>query len=76
MVSKVFIVLGLLLIIIGAVLFLLYKFNINIKIPFGSLPGDIKIQKGNFSFYMPIASSIIISIVLSVLLWLFTKFIK
>lgn len=34
----------------------------------GRLPGDIFIQKGNFSFYFPLVSSIILSIVLTILL--------
>jgi len=44
------------------------------KIPFvGKLPGDIYVQKKNFSFYFPITTSIIISIILSVILWIFAK---
>jgi uncharacterized membrane protein len=39
----------------------------------GHLPGDIRIRKENFSFYFPITTMIIISIVLSVLLWLIRK---
>lgn len=42
----------------------------------GKLPGDIAIDKGNFKLYFPITTSIIISIVLSVLLWLFLHFRK
>ncbi|MDI6906813.1 MAG: DUF2905 domain-containing protein [Thermoanaerobacterales bacterium] len=42
------------------------------KIPgIGRLPGDIFIQRGNFSFYFPIATGIILSIILTVLLNLF-----
>ena len=37
-------------------------------IPLGRLPGDIHIQNGNFSFYFPLVSSILISIVLTILL--------
>ena len=44
------------------------------KIPFiGRLPGDIAIQKKNFSFYFPITTSIIVSIILSFLMWLFSR---
>jgi len=39
----------------------------------GRLPGDIVIQRRNFSFYFPLATSLIISIVLSLLLWLFSR---
>ena len=37
---------------------------------FGRLPGDILIQKKNFTFYFPLATSILISIVLTLLFWL------
>lgn len=36
----------------------------------GKLPGDIRIEKENFSFYMPITTMIIISVVISAILWL------
>jgi len=41
-----------------------------IKIPFGRLPGDIIIRKENFSFYFPLATSVIISIILTVVFFL------
>lgn len=38
---------------------------------FGRLPGDIHVQRGNFSLYIPVTSAIIVSVVLSLLLaWL------
>ncbi|MBV9391534.1 MAG: DUF2905 domain-containing protein [Verrucomicrobia bacterium] len=40
---------------------------------FGRLPGDISIRKGGFSFYFPIASCILISLVLTLLGWLFRR---
>ncbi len=40
---------------------------------FGKLPGDIRIQNGNFSFYAPITSMIIISLILNLLLYIFSK---
>lgn len=44
------------------------------KIPFlGKLPGDIVIQKKNFTFYFPLATSIIISIILSLLFSIFRR---
>lgn len=43
------------------------------KLPFGRLPGDIGIERENFSFYFPLATAIVISIVVSLLLWLFRK---
>lgn len=67
--------LGKTLISLGVILaglgFLLVFFN---KIPFlGKLPGDIYIQKKNFTFYFPLATSIIISVALSLIFWLWPR---
>ena len=43
------------------------------RLGLGRLPGDIIIARGNFSFYFPIASCVVISIVLSLLLWLINR---
>jgi hypothetical protein len=40
----------------------------------GRLPGDIRVERENFRFYMPITSMILLSILLSVLLWVFRRF--
>ena len=42
-------------------------------LPIGRLPGDFSYRKGNFGFYFPLATSIVISIVLTLLLWLFNR---
>ncbi len=66
--GKLFIFIGLLLIVIGIV------FIVGNKIPFiGKLPGDIAIEKKNFNFYFPITTCIIISIILSLIFWLLGK---
>ena len=39
----------------------------------GRLPGDIHYTKGNFSFYFPIVTCLIISVVLTLIFWLFRK---
>ena len=59
--------LGAILILIGLVWPWLSKLGI------GHLPGDIHIKRGNFDFYFPLTSSIIASIVLSLLFWIFRK---
>ncbi len=68
--------LGRMLIVLGAVLLgvgLLVTFFD--KIPFlGKLPGDIHVKRENFQFYFPITTSIVISLLLSVVLWLFSHF--
>lgn len=41
---------------------------------FGNLPGDIRVERENFKFFMPITSMILVSILLSLLLWVFRRF--
>ncbi|MDG4877849.1 DUF2905 domain-containing protein [Mesorhizobium sp. WSM4935] len=43
------------------------------RIGFGRLPGDIVIERENFSLYVPITTGILISIVLSAILWLINR---
>ena len=54
---------GILLFVVGGLVFLAAKFGI----PFGRLPGDIHIEGKNTTFYFPLVSSILISIVLTIL---------
>jgi hypothetical protein len=67
--------LGKLLIILGAVLVAVgLLFTFLGKIPWvGRLPGDIVIHKKNVTFYFPLATSIILSVVLSLILWLISR---
>jgi len=66
--GKILIFIGLFIIVLG-VLFLLGD-----KIPwFGKLPGDIYIKKKNFTFYFPIVTSILISLILSLIFYFFRK---
>ncbi|HED40845.1 MAG TPA: DUF2905 domain-containing protein [Chromatiales bacterium] len=63
-----------LLIIVGAVLLIIGLLWPWIgKLGLGRLPGDIAVEKEGFSFYFPLMTSIIISIILSLLFWLFRK---
>lgn len=43
------------------------------KLGLGHLPGDIYIERKGFSFYFPLTTGIIISVVLSLLFWIFRK---
>ena len=43
------------------------------RLPFGRLPGDIVIDKPGFKFFAPFTTMIVLSIVVSILLWLFRK---
>jgi Protein of unknown function (DUF2905) len=44
-----------------------------VGVPFGRLPGDISVRRGNVSFYFPLASSIVLSILLTLILALFRR---
>lgn len=65
--SRFLIVLGLVIVAIGLLWPLLTRLGL------GRLPGDITIQRGNFSFYFPIVTCLVISVLLSALLWLFNR---
>lgn len=67
--------LGKLLIIVGIVIIIVGVFFLfGDKIPFiGKLPGDIIIKKKNFTFYFPIVTSILLSIIVSLIIYLFRK---
>jgi hypothetical protein len=43
------------------------------RLGLGRLPGDIFIQRDGFTFYAPITSGILVSVVLSLILWLFSR---
>ncbi len=67
--------LGRMLLLIGVTLVLLGGLVLLVgKVPFlGRLPGDIVIERKNFTFYFPLATSILLSIVLTLLLSLFGR---
>jgi len=71
-IGKGIIFIGIVIVIIGIIL----NFSDKLPFEFGKLPGDIVYKKENSSFYFPITTSIIISIVLSILLYLFGKFFR
>ena len=67
--------LGKLLIIIGAVIIVLGLISIVFgKLPWiGRLPGDIVVQRKNITFYFPIVTCIIISLLLTIIFWFIGK---
>lgn len=66
--GKVLVVFGAVMIVVGV--FLMFSG----KLPWtGRLPGDVVVERKNFTFYFPLATSIILSIVLTLLFWLFGK---
>jgi uncharacterized protein HemY len=42
---------------------------ISLGVPIGRLPGDFTIRRGSFSFYFPLMTSIIVSVVLTLIMW-------
>ena len=67
-IGKLLIVFGLLIAVVGVVIVLAGR------LPWiGRLPGDIYLRRGNFTFYFPLATSILVSIVLTLIFWLFGR---
>ena len=65
--AKQLIFIGFLLIVAGVLWPFLEKLNL------GRLPGDILIDRDDFRFYFPITTCLVVSIVLTILIWLFKK---
>jgi hypothetical protein len=66
--GKLLILLGIVIVLIGVALLFAHK------IPYiGRLPGDIYVKKDNFTFYFPLGTCILISVVMSLIFWLFRK---
>ena len=71
-VARFMMIVGVLVFVIGAALFVLGRFDF----PLGRLPGDIRIEGENTRFYFPIATSIILSILLTIGLNIFLRFLN
>jgi hypothetical protein len=67
--GKLLLVFGGAIVIAGAVLLLAGRFNL----PLGHLPGDIVYRGKNTAFYFPLTTCIVISVVLSLIFWLFGR---
>ncbi len=63
---------GIILLLVGGGVFLAAKFGF----PLGRLPGDIRIEGENGSFYFPLTSSILVSVLLTLLLNIISRFIQ
>ncbi len=68
-IAKYLIFFGVVLVLLGTIFYFFGKLGIGL----GKLPGDIIIQKENFAFYFPIATSIIVSIALTIIISLISK---
>ena len=66
--GKILIIIGFILIVVGLIV------TYSDRIPFiGRLPGDISVERENFRFYFPLTTSILISIVISLVLYLINR---
>ena len=64
-VGRALVVLGAVIVVIGLVLVLFDR------VPWiGRLPGDILVRRGNWTFYVPLGTSVLLSLVLTLVLWL------
>ena len=70
--GRVLMVGGLLIFLVGGGIYLASRFGL----PLGHLPGDIRIEGKNGSFYFPLASSIVVSLVLTILLSVIARLLK
>ena len=66
--QKILIAAGILILIIG------FLWPWIVKLPFGKLPGDIVVDKPNFKFFFPITSMILVSVIISLIIWLIKRF--
>lgn len=66
--GKVLVALGLVLVAVGSLILLAGKIGW-----LGKLPGDLVIKRGNFTFYFPLATCLLISIIISFIFWIFRK---
>jgi hypothetical protein len=71
-ISRTLMIGGILLFLVGGGVYLASKFGI----PLGRLPGDIRIEGENGSFYFPVTSSILMSVVLTIVLNVIAKLLK
>jgi hypothetical protein len=67
--GKPLIILGLLLVAVGLVI----SFAPKLPSWLGRLPGDFTFKRGNFNFYFPLATCLLLSAILSFIMWLFRK---
>ncbi len=65
--GRMLVLAGVALAAIGVLLLVVERFP---GLRIGRLPGDIRIERGHFSFYFPLATSILVSVLLSLVLWL------
>ena len=68
--GKILITIGIVFVALGVLLLLSDRFSL---FRIGRLPGDIIYRRGNFTFYFPVVTSILLSVVLTLLFWFFGR---
>ena len=65
--AKIFIIAGAVLLLVGLIIFAAERFGL------GRLPGDIVIEREGFTLYLPLATSLLVSLGLTLVLWLLSR---
>jgi hypothetical protein len=68
-IGKLLLIAGVVLCAVGGLLWLAGQWNL----PFGRLPGDIRVEKPGFKFYFPIATCLLLSALVTLVVWLLRK---
>ena len=68
--GKILMIFGIIIFVVGFLL----TFSQRLPFRFGRLPGDIAIERGNTNIYFPITSMILLSVVLSIIGWIVSRF--
>ena len=66
--GRTLIILGVVLLVAGLLVTVIGRFT-----PLGRLPGDIVVRRSNFTFYFPVVTSIVLSVLLTLVLWFFQR---
>ena len=65
--AKIFILTGIVLLLVGLIIFAAERFGL------GRLPGDIVIEREGFTLYLPLATSLLVSLGITLVLWLLSR---
>ena len=69
-IARLLVKLGIILIVAGGLMYLLGKLGVS----FGSMPGDLTWRRKNVTIFFPIGTSILLSVLLTLLFWLMSRF--
>lgn len=69
-IARILVIAGITLVVLGGLVYLVARFGV----PLGRLPGDMLIKRENFTFSFPLATSILVSIVLTIVLNLIARY--